>query len=254
MTKLKLISKHIFLFNGNVNSINDNSINKNSKIFKNNNLVDKIIEAKTEAILEKPIFKEFFNETTGKFDYVENYIKKYENQINKNKLIGEHNELNYISYKNFLGDEFNLNDLGDGELKKLNFLIPIFKSVFLERLITKRDKMDIIRISLLTPNKLIIYPPEDFSKIYLYDKYNFCTMFVFIGYYPDYYSCFYESIDSYAFRTYDNDMPLISIYEDFDNLIYSICMKLSYFQGNNLETVLCIDVNFGHLINGISLP
>ena len=254
MTKLKLISKHIFLFNGNVNSINDNSINKNSKIFKKNNLVDKIIEAKTEAILEKPIFKEFFNETTGKFDYVENYIKKYENQINKNKLIGEHDELNYISYKNFLGDEFNLNDLGDGELKKLNFLIPIFKSVFLERLITKRDKMDIIRISLLTPNKLIIYPPEDFSKIYLYDKYNFCTMFVFIGYYPDYYSCFYESIDSYAFRTYDNDMPLISIYEDFDNLIYSICMKLSYFQGNNLEAVLCIDVNFGHLINGISLP
>ena len=90
MTKLKLISKHIFLFNGNVNSINDNSINKNSKIFKKNNLVDKIIEAKTEAILEKRTFKEYFNETTGKFDYVENYIKKYGTEMDKNKLIREH--------------------------------------------------------------------------------------------------------------------------------------------------------------------
>ena len=150
MTKLKLISKHIFLFNGNMYSIHDNSINKNSKILNNKNLTDKIIEANTDAILKKRNFKKFFNETTGKFDYVDNYIKKYGNQMDKNKLMREHDELNYISYYNALGDEFDLNYLGEEELKKLNFLIPIFKSIFLERLIIKGDKMDIIRISVFT--------------------------------------------------------------------------------------------------------
>ena len=177
MTKLKLISKHIFLFNGNMYSMDNNSVNKNSKIFKNKNLTGKIIEANTDAIAKRN-FKEFFYETTGKFDYVDNYIKKYGNQMDKNKLMREHYELNYINYYNVLGDEFDLNYLGEEELKKLNFLIPVFKSIFLERLITKRDKMDIIRISVFTQNELIIYPPEDFSKIYLYDKYDYCASFV----------------------------------------------------------------------------
>ena len=51
ITKLKLINRHIYLYRGKRDS--KNIINKNSKIFKNKNLKEKIIEAKTDKIYEK---------------------------------------------------------------------------------------------------------------------------------------------------------------------------------------------------------
>ena len=52
----------------------------------------------------------------------------------------------------------------------MNYLIPIFKSIFLERLINKREKMDIMRIFILNKKGLIIYSPEDSTKIALYNN------------------------------------------------------------------------------------
>ena len=104
MTKLKLISKHIVLYNEKRDSNKSQIINKNSKIFNKINLENKIIEAKTEVIKHKKIFKDLFNETTNKFDYSDNYMKKYGKDVDKNilmnKLLREHDELNYISYHN----------------------------------------------------------------------------------------------------------------------------------------------------------
>ena len=55
MTKLKLISKHTLLYNGNSN--NKNIINMNSKIFSNKNLREKIIRTKKDEIYKKKDFK-----------------------------------------------------------------------------------------------------------------------------------------------------------------------------------------------------
>ena len=65
MTKLKLISKHTVLFNGKNNTKDELKINRNSKLFKNKNLRDKIIEAKTNDIYNKKPFKDVFNNETG---------------------------------------------------------------------------------------------------------------------------------------------------------------------------------------------
>ena len=55
-------------------------------------------------------FQDLFNETTEKFDYVEYYNKKYENEIDNNILINKlskkHEELNYISYYNHFDDKY----------------------------------------------------------------------------------------------------------------------------------------------------
>ena len=122
MTKFKLISKHAFLYSGKEDSKEKNIINKNSKIFNKKNLYDKIIEAKTEVIYQKEAFQGLFNETTEKFYYIDNYIKKYGKDADKNilmnKLLREHDELNYISYHNIFGFEFDLSYLEDEHLKK----------------------------------------------------------------------------------------------------------------------------------------
>ena len=137
ITKLKLISKHLLLYNGKSDSNNENIINKNSKLFKNKNINEKILEAKTDVINERNFFKDIFNKTSEKFDYIEYYMRKYgnetDNRILLNKLLKEHAELNYISYHNISGEEFDLSYLDEEELKKINFLIPIFKSIYLEK-------------------------------------------------------------------------------------------------------------------------
>ena len=256
MTKLKLISKHTFLFNGKYNSKNENIINRNSKIFKNKNLREKIIKAKTDVIKNKGSFKDVFNNGTEKFDYIEYYMNKYGKDIDKNillnKLSKEHDELNYISYHNYIDEEFNLNDLEEEEIKKMNYLISIFKSIYLERFLSKREKMDIIRFFILTEDELIIYPPEDHSKIYINNStdFSYCNSDVSYKWFPNFYSCIYYNIlvELYYFE----GLTFLQDINDFNDLIYTICIPYTYFRGYNLNSILCIDVNFGPLINSLN--
>ena len=246
ITKLKLITKQIILYNGKKESNNKSAINKNSKIFNNINLKEKILEAKADVINNKKAFQDIYNKTTEKFEYINYYIKKYGKDIDKfillNKLLKECDELNYISYHNSSGDEFNVDNLNEDELKKLNFLIPIFKSIFLERFVIKNEKMDIIRIYILTPNELIIYPPEDATKIYLFNsdyEYYYCSFDIY------YYACIYDRI-IYNCK-YNKDFAImIHDYNDLNNLIYTICIN---FLNNNYEPIFCFEVNFGFIIN-----
>ena len=46
-------------------------------------------------------------------------------------------------------------------------------------------------------------------------------------------------------------MFFIREYDDFDNLIYSVCIKLSYYKGNYHDSFLCFDINFGIIINSV---
>ena len=73
-----------------------------------------MVEAKTNQIKNKKPFKDVFNNTTEKFDYIAYYMEKYGKDIDQNlllnKLSREHDELNYISYYNYIDEEFNLDD------------------------------------------------------------------------------------------------------------------------------------------------
>ena len=60
INKLKLISKHTFLYNGKKNSKENEQINKNSKMFFNKDLKSKILEAKTEEINKIKHFNKLF--------------------------------------------------------------------------------------------------------------------------------------------------------------------------------------------------
>ena len=146
---LKLITKHTFIFNGKKNSNKIDSINKNSNIFFNNNLQNKILPAKTEEIIKIKNFRNIYNSKTGTFDYLNDYKEKYakenNNDIILNKLLKEHDELNSISYHNNTG-ETNIEYLDEETKQKLLFIIPIFKSIFIQRFIEKKSLMDIIRI------------------------------------------------------------------------------------------------------------
>ena len=213
-----------------------------------------MVEAKTNEIKDKKPFKDVCNNATEKFDYVEYYIKKYGKDCKNillNKLSREHDELNYISYYNYINEEFNLNDLEEEEIKKLNFLIRIFKSIFLERLITKIEKTDIIRFFILTNNELIIYPPEDYSKIYINNAsdFSYCNSEISSKWFANFYSCVYYNILVEFY--YIKAITFLQDINDFNDLIYSICIPYTYYKGNYHNSVLCVDVNFGYLIKTI---
>jgi len=251
ITKLKLINKHIYLYNRNFYLDNENTINKNSKISKNKNLQNKIIEANTDSIHENKVFQNLFNETKEKFEYIEYYNKIYENITDKNillnKLSKEHEELNYISYYNYEEDDYDFSYLEE-EIQEINFLIPIFKSIFLEQFITKREKMDINRIFILTPFEIIIYPPEDAFKIDLYHPESYEDTGDLEGY--EYYDYIYNYINDDIIE-YDDDILLRLNYDDFNNLLYSICLKIFYLGFIFDYSFLCFDINFGYLVNNI---
>ena len=258
ITKLKLISRNCHLFFGKSNSKNDEAKNKNSKIFLNKDLGKRIIQANTEEINAIKDFNKIYNPKTNKFDYVEHYLEKFGNIDDNGKILNiiqkENKELNYISYYSILSPT-NINDLDLVTKKKLNYLTPILKSVFLERFISKKYLMDIIRIIILNEKELIIYPPEDYKEIYLHNFHNI---------YPDslcgyieqltgnYYSCAYNYILNKLFPGYDLEIFIIAAFQ-YNFLINDICMRFSFLGGKTKESILCLEVNFEVVIRAIPL-
>ena len=112
--------------------------------------------------------------------------------------------------------------------------------------------MDIIRFFILTEDELIIYPPEDHSKIYINNAtdFSYCNSDVSYKWFPNFYSCVYYNIlvELYYFE----GITFLLDINDFNDLIYTICIPYTYFRGNNLNSILCIDVNFGPLINSLN--
>ena len=256
ITKLKLISRHSHLFIGKEKSKKDEVINKNSNIFLNKDLEKRIIQAKTEEINKISDFNKIYNSDENKFDYIGYYLKKFGNMKDNGKIVNiikkEHDELNYISYLSLLGPT-NINELDLETKKKLNYMIPIFKTVFLQRFIAKKYLMDIIRIIILNEKELIIYPPEDSKKINLHNFHNI---------YPDsgcgiieqltgnYYSCAYNYIFNYYFEYYDYEMLITEAFQ-YDIVMSGICVRFSFLGGDSNESILCIEVNFGEIIRSI---
>ena len=258
VTQLKLITKHSYLFIGKKNSKNDKVINKNSKIFLNKDLVKRIIPAKTEEINRIKAFNEVYNSSTNKFDYIDYYLEKFGKESDNGKILKilqkEHDELNYISYLNLLGPT-NINDLDEETKKKLNFMIPVLKSVFIQRFISKKFVMDIIRIIILNEKELIIYPPEDSKEINLHNFHNIYAD-SYCGYIEqltgNYYSCAYNYIFNVLFIGYELEILVTEIFQ-YDQIFSGICMKFSFLEGRSKESILCIEVNFGETVRRFPL-
>ena len=102
VTDLKLIARNTYIYN----SLDSKTFNKNSKVFKNNMNNKKIISENKTQLLNNhnDIFKNIYNNETDKFDYLNYYINLYGNETDnsktQDKLLKEHDELNYINYIN----------------------------------------------------------------------------------------------------------------------------------------------------------
>ena len=258
ITKLKLIARYSIFFIGKNKSKPDEVINKNSKIFLNKDLSERIIPAKTEEINKIKHFNKVYNSETNKFDYLGHYLEKFGNENNHSKFMDaiqkEHQELNYISYHSILQPTI-INNLDEITKKKLNYMIPLFKSIFLERFESKKSLMDIIRIIILNEKELIIYPPEDYREINLHNFHNMHPQSG-CGYIEqltgNYYSCAYNYIYNILSKGYNLEFIFIEFLQ-YDILIAAICIKFSFLEGKTKESMVCIEVNFKGVIQSIPL-
>ena len=258
ITKLRLISKHTLIFNGKINSNNDYIINRNSKIFLNKDLRSKIFPANTDEINKNEIFHKLFDTYYQQFDYVGYYIEKYSNESDNSKLLSifqkEHEELNYVSYHNNLGPT-DIYNLDEETIIKLNYMIPVFKSIFLQRFITKKSLMEIIRIIILNEKELIIYPPEDYKKINLHYYHNlypesYCGIYEEMG--MDYYLCAFNHIYNIIFKEFDTEKFIMEVLE-YQILLDAICIKFSFYKEKPNGSILCLELNFGKIVETINL-
>lgn len=254
INKLKLISKHTFLYNGKKNSKENEQINKNSKMFFNKDLKSKILEAKTEEINKIKHFNKLFNTNTGQFEYFEYFQKILSNITDENEILNklqkEENILNYISYHNNLG-QTNIDNLDEETLKKLNYIIPIFKSIYLERFMAKKSLMDILRIYILNHNELILYPPEDYRRF---------NLILFRSLHPganclntdtNFYSCVYDYIIKAMFN--QNHFVLIileAIY--YQTFISSFCIRIPFIKDNPDDSIICLEIDFEKIISSLN--
>ena len=169
-TDLKLISRYTHLFNGKNYTGDLNTINIFSKFISNNNNEKHIINADTLALFNNNIFLNIYIQTNQlnlstfesanvterililsviKLDYSSYYKTIFANDDNNkilNKLLREHQELNYISYYYFGNNKtYNINNDKENQAK-IKYLMTIFKSIYIKRLITNKLNADIIRI------------------------------------------------------------------------------------------------------------
>ena len=253
ITKFKLISKNTYLFNGKKDSSENEVINRNSKIILNNDLDSRILEAKYDEIIKIDCFNKLLNKDTKIFDYFDYYIKKFGDETDNNKILNtirkEHDELNYISYHNITG-ETNIKILDEETKIKLNFMIPMLKSIILQRFLVKKSLMEMSRIFILTEKEFIIYPPEDSNKLYLklfFPKFN--TGFQ-LDQSKDIYFLIYDYINqNLEDKTYHLAVEMI----EYQNLYTLGCFKFPFIKEKPKDSIICLEINFGKVVKTINL-
>ena len=235
---MKCIGKHMSFFA-------NNEINQNSKYYKN--LIqdeDKhIIYGTIEELIKN--FSEYYNYTTNKFLFLENYVKKFTEKGNNhfdisNDLMNNslHPELNSIAfYKN----NGNINDIEYNLRKKTaaKYLISILKTIFLNRFLVKGEDYELIHYFLLMDDEIYIYPPEAYynSLIYLIkDLYSCGNTFP---------KCFFEYISFY--------MEFFSDYFHFKEYIFPV-YPFSIYARENSYVIQCLNIPFEDKLNLSALP
>ena len=248
---LKLISRNIYLYNS-----PEKTLNKNSKIFSNNKEHKKIISANTEEIINiNDRFKDIFNNNTGRFDYLEYYINLYGNETNNsyllNKLLKEHDELNYINYINY-SDYSNIEQMTEEEENKIKYILIMLKTMYIKSFISRKSSMDLHHILIFSEKEMIIYPPEDPLKLYLYN-YNSLNPITSCNYsfndtgnYP---SCIYNDIINNPLNS--QDIITISEYYDYFSSFSGLCLRFPFIKERTNKSLICFEIEFIQTFNAL---
>ena len=264
ITELKLIAKHSLLYN------KENS--KNSKFFENNNKHKKIIKADIMNLFMDPTFYKIYKDTgqlnpsgypdgNSNLNYLNYYhqaIFEKENNNNDilNKLLHEHDELNYISYHYFgKNTSYNINDDKDKE-RLIKYLVIILKSIYIKKLISKKEDTHIIRFLILNNKDLFIYPPEDYRKINLaqFRSVNPLSGCLYTsGNLDDYPSCIYKYLDEHLFPEATNYILVIKEYTRYEKISAGLCLQYKFNKEENDKSIICTELDFSSLIQTIKL-
>ena len=253
---VKLICKHALLLNGKEQNYKPESIMEdNINIFNINNEKKSIVNSTLEEINKNDYMKDFYNETSHMYDYLNSYEKKfkdiYDNNFILTKLFSdEHKELNTISYYNML----NKNKIfSKEEENNIKFLISILKTIFIRRYIVKRNNNDYIRFYLLNEDEILIYPPEAYVNTNLY---NFDTNFIKSK--CNYFSnnkeerfplCLYKYIFNEILDKESNYASILTLKINYENIISSVCIKIPFIRGNPNKVILCLEINFSKIFD-----
>ena len=255
VTDLKLIARNTYLYDIKNTSNNIYSFNLKSKIFSNNNK-HKIVSKSAKELYNNPIFGKLYNNNTKRLEYLDYYKNLYSNASSNyiiiNNLTKHHEELNimnYINYTNFT----NIENLSDEDIKKLQFLLIMFKSIYIKIFISKKSSMSLLHLLIFSEKELIIYPPEDpirlnlINYIYLNPTSGCRYSATNIGNYP---FCVYNS----AINSHDNSTFIIVLNEffNFQGVFGAICLRFPYIKEKPDKSLICAEIDFVESIKSLN--
>ena len=254
MTDLKLICKHALLLNGKENSTDEDVINENSDILKNNNYT--ILISKEEELNKTEYIQQYYSDKNV-YDYVYYYEKELGLNKNKNFLLknlsDSHEELNSIGYYNF--EDNNVSLIDEKEQISIKYIMSILKTIFIRRYIIKRMNMDYIRFFILNQNKIYIYPPE---------AYNNTNIFFFEFSYPtgncnfsaynknksqQFPLCVYNYFNTNLINATDNYLIIIKEKIILEKNFAALCLKIRLLKKQENESYICSELEFSSIFN-----
>jgi len=251
---LKLIARNTYLYNINNNSNNISSFNMKSKVFSNNNKL-KIISKTEEELYNNPIFGKLYNNDTQRLEYLYYYKNLYSNAYSNNIILNNlskiHEELNYMNYINYT-DFTNIENLNDEDIKRLQFLLVLFKSTYIKTFISKKSLMSLLHLLIFSEKELIIYPPEAPINLNLY-KYIYLNPTS---------GCIYNAshTGNYPFCVYNNTIKtqsdsnyIIAINEYLNTygIMAAICIRFPYIKEKPDKSLLCGEIDFAETLKSI---
>ena len=269
LADLKSIGRHMstFVLEGVSES---NSINKNSKFFKNyvNSLNKNIIFADFEKIASTDYLKKYIN--NGKLNYVTSFENEFSSDTTHNSfeeiLLNEekHKEMNTISYYKYNG---NINSLTVSTKTSANYLISILKAIYIKRFITKRELMDYLHIFLIIKDEFFIYPPDSVNNtfLYLFPQYaNTSCNYGSNNVDKEFPKCIYdyiklESNQLISFRLPFNEPFFLQSYIRFNFIVINFCLTIPFikypdFKSHTYLPHICIELNFTKLLEFANVP
>ena len=252
ITDLKLIARNTYIYNSKDNTSNTNLFNMNSKVISNNEKY-KIIAENQDELINKTFFNKIYNNSTDKLEYFNYYSNLFGNETNNNlilnKILREHEELNYINYINY-NNVSNIENLSDEEKKKIKFILTMLKSIYLKEIIAKKSSMNLLNLLIFSENGLIIYPANDRYKLYLYNYYH--TYFWSRNRNLVYPKCIYDtSIMSYQAKL-TKYILTINEYINYDKAFASFCIKFPYIKEIPDKSLICADIDVSSVMTSLN--
>ena len=243
---LKLIGKHMLLLNGKQNVEYESSINKNSNILTKNKQNKKILMANINELNKEEYMRKFFDRNASNYNYINFYEKKFKNydnnEILRDLLSDSHKELNAISYFSSV----NKMTFNNEEEMNIKHIISILKTVYINRYLRKRNRLDVTRFYILNKQEIYIYPPEAFHNTYIfqYEK----TPYVTCNNLP-FPLCAYTYIENNLVDKESNH--LFFFHEIISNvrMISSRCIKISFIKDNPNQVFLCLESDYFKIFN-----